>query len=40
MDKVLGGIKVLDFSHFKAGPTCAQVLADMGAEVIGSMSKS
>ena len=34
MDKVLDGIRVIDFSQFKAGPTCAQILADMGAEVI------
>lgn len=34
MDKVLGGIRVLDFSHFIAGPYCAMLLAAMGAEVI------
>jgi crotonobetainyl-CoA:carnitine CoA-transferase CaiB-like acyl-CoA transferase len=34
MGRVLEGIRVLDFSHYKAGPTCGQVLADMGAEVI------
>ncbi len=31
---VLDGIKVLDFSRFAAGPVCAEILADMGAEVI------
>ncbi len=34
MDKPLAGIKVLDFSTFVAAPTCARLLADMGAEVI------
>ena len=32
--KVLEGIKVLDFGRFIAGPLCAALLADYGAEVI------
>lgn len=31
---MLTGFKVLDFSHFVAGPTCTRILGEMGAEVI------
>lgn len=34
MSKVLEGVKVLDFGRFIAGPYCAALLADFGAEVI------
>src|ERR1700732_3731298 len=30
----LSGLKVIDLSHVMAGPTCAMLLADMGANVI------
>lgn len=33
-DRPLYGLKVLDFSQFLAGPSCALRLADLGAEVI------
>src|SRR5690606_36264139 len=32
--KVLGGIKVLDFSRVFAGPAATQVLGDMGADIL------
>src|SRR4029077_1890021 len=30
----LKGLKVIDLSHIMAGPACAMLLADMGADVI------
>ena len=34
MDKALEGVRILDFTHVQSGPTCTQLLAWFGADVI------
>ena len=34
MSKALDGVSILDFTHVQSGPTCTQLLAWMGADVI------
>src|SRR5205814_8976084 len=34
MTKALAGVRILDFTHVQSGPTCTQLLAWFGADVI------
>src|SRR6266481_5484355 len=32
--RMLEGYRILDFTHFVAGPTCTRIMGEMGADVI------
>ena len=34
MGKALDGVRILDFTHVQSGPTCTQLLAWLGADVM------